>query len=93
MEAIILIVISAILAIVLRIIFNVNLKKVKEIGMEENLNKLSEKYPSNIEIFKDILKKLNNEEVKIEEDKESNTTLYIAMTNKILTNYLQKGFK
>jgi len=83
MEAIILIVISVILAVVLRIIFNVNLKEVKEIGMEENLNKLSEKYPSNIDICKDVLKKLKNEDVKIEEDKESNTTLYIAMTNKI----------
>ena len=83
MESIILIGISVILAIVLRIIFNVNLKKVKEIGMEERLNKLSEKYPSNIEICKDILKKLKNQDVQIEEDKESNTTLYIAMTNKI----------
>jgi len=83
MELIILIGISVILAIVLKLIFNVNLKKVNEIGMEEKLNKLSEKYPSNTEICKDILKKLKNEDVKIEEDKESNTTLYIAMTNKI----------
>ena len=84
MELIIIIIISAILAIVLGAVLKINLKEVKEIGMEENLNKLSEKYPSNIEICKDILKKLKNEDVKIEEDKEASTTLYIAATNKIL---------
>jgi len=60
-----------------------NVKKVKEIGMEESLNKITEKYPSNVEICKDILKKLKNEEVIIEEDKEATTTLYLALTNKI----------
>jgi len=51
--------------------------------MEEDLNKLAEKYPNNIEICKQILKKLKNENVKIEEDKNVETTLYIALTNKI----------
>lgn len=83
MELIVIIIISTILAGILSIIFNIDLKKVKEIGMEERLNKLSEKYPSNIEICKDILKKLKNEDVNIEEDKEATTTLYIAATNKI----------
>lgn len=83
MGLIIIILISVILAIVVGVVFSINIKKVKEIGMEENLNKLSEKYPSNLEICKDILKQLKNEDVKIEEDKEANTTLYIAATNKI----------
>lgn len=83
MELIIIIIVSIILIAILGVVFKVNLKKVEEIGMEENLNKLSEKYPSNIQICKDILKKIKNENVKIEEDKEAKTTLYIAMTNKI----------
>lgn len=83
MELIVIIIISTILAGILSIVFDIDLKKVKEIGMEERLNKLSEKYPSNIEICKDILKKLKNEDVNIEEDKEATTTLYIAATNKI----------
>jgi len=83
MEIVIIIVISVILAITLAIIFEINLKKVKEIGMEENLNKISEKYPSNTEICQEILKKLKNEDVKIVEDKEATTTLYLALTNKI----------
>lgn len=83
MELVVIVIISIVLAVILSLVFNINMKKIKEIGMEENLNKLTEKYPSNVEICKDILKKLNNENVKIEEDKEASTTLYIALTNKI----------
>lgn len=83
MELIIIILISVISLITVSIILKIDLKKVKELGMDKNLNKLAEKYPSNTEICKSILKKLNNEKVKIEEDKESETTLYIALTDKI----------
>lgn len=83
MELLIIIIISGILAIIVGSVFNINLKKIKEIGMEEKLNILAEKYPANIEICKDILRKLKNEKVKIEEDKEAKTTLYLAVTNKI----------
>ena len=69
MDLIIISIISTLIITILALIFRINLKKVKQIGMEEELNKLSEKYPSNTEICKDILKKLGNEEVKIEEDK------------------------
>ena len=83
MDLIIISIISTLIITILALIFRINLKKVKQIGMEEEFNKLSEKYPSNTEICKDILKKLGNEEVKIEEDKEATTTLYLALTNKI----------
>lgn len=83
MELLIIIIISGILALIVGSVFNINLKKIKEIGMEEKLNILAKKYPSNIEICKDILKKLKNEKVKIEEDKEAKTSLYIALTDKI----------
>ena len=83
MELIIINIISLIAIILLSIVFRINIKKIKEIGMDKNLNKLTEKYPSNTEICKNILKKLNNEKVKIEEDKEAKTTLYIALTDKI----------
>ena len=83
MELIIIVIISIILSVILSVVFKINLKKVKEIGMNERLSKLSEIYPPNIEICKDMLRKLNNKEVQIEEDKQATTTLYIAMTNKI----------
>lgn len=43
-----------------------------------------DKYPSNLEIGKYILQKLKNHQVKIEEDKEAKTSLYIAVTDKII---------
>lgn len=83
MELIIIITVTIILEVIVGIVFNINLKKIKSIGMEENLNLIAEKYPSNIEICKEILKKLKNEKVKVEEDKEAKTTLYLAISDKI----------
>lgn len=83
MELMIIILISLITLVTLPRVLKIDLKKVKELGMDKELNKLAEKYPSNTEICKKILKKLNNEKVKIEEDKEAETTLYIALTDKI----------
>lgn len=83
MELVIIMIISIILAIIVSIVFNIDIKKIEKIGMEEKLNKLTEKYPGNVEICKDILRDLKNEDVKVEEDKDSSTTLYIAATNKI----------
>lgn len=83
MELLIITILQIIAIVVIAIIFKVNFKKLKQIGMDENLNKIAEKYPSNIEICKKILKKLNNENVQIEEDKNSETTLYLVMQNKI----------
>lgn len=83
MELIIIILISIITLITLSIILKIDYKKIKDIGMDEKLNKLTQKYPSNIEVCKSILKKLNNEKVKVEEDKEAKTSLYIALTDKI----------
>lgn len=83
MELIIIIIVTIILEVIVGIVFNINFKKIKSIGMEENLNLIAEKYPSNVEICKEMLKKLKNEKVKVEEDKEAKTTLYLALTDKI----------
>ena len=83
MDLIIIVIITFVVLIALSTIFKTKVKEIEKIGMEEKLNKLSEKYPSNIEICKDILKKLKNEKVKIEEDKQATTTLYLAITDKI----------
>ena len=83
MELIIIIIVTIILEIIIGAVFNINFKKIKSIGMEENLNLIAEKYPSNVVICREILKKLKNEKVKVEEDKEAKTTLYLALTDKI----------
>ena len=83
MELVVIIIVAAVLAVIVGIVFKINFKKIKNIGMDKDLNILAEKYPSNVEICKDILKKLKNEKVKVEEDKDAKTTLYLALTDKI----------
>lgn len=92
MEFIILLIVLVIMYFILRYIFDVNIKKLKEIGEDEELDKLTQKYPDNIDICKEYLNKLNNKTVKIEEDKNSNTTLYLVMSNKIFIANLKDSY-
>lgn len=92
MELLITSIIFLVILIILAIIFGINVKEVKRIGENKELDNLVEKYPENIEICKDILKKLANEKVIIEENKDSNTSLYIAISNKILIANVRESF-
>lgn len=81
-----LILVFAIILIVLAFVFDINLqnfKQMKSIGEDKNLSKITDKLPSNIKVCKDILKKINNTKVEVEENKDSSTSLYIAITDKI----------
>lgn len=84
MEFIIIGIIAIILSIVLGYLFDYNMNKIKHIADDKELDNLAIRYPDNIEICRRYLKKLNNSNVKIEENKESEASLYIAITNKIL---------
>ena len=92
MEFIVLLIIVLIIYFVLKFMFDFNMKKIKAIGEDEELDKLTQMYPKNIEICKEYLKKINNENVKIEEDKNSNTTLYLVMSNKIFNEDLKNSY-
>lgn len=92
MEFIVLLIIVVIIYFILRFIFGYNIKKIKNIGEDKGLDELIQKYPENIEICKYYLKKLNNENVKIEEDKNSNATLYLVMSNKIFIANLKNSY-
>lgn len=95
MEYIVIIVASIITIILLKIGLNIrikDIKKVKEIGYDKELNKIANKFPENKEICESILKKLNNTDVKIEEDNETKTSLYIAVTNKIIIANMKDTF-
>ena len=92
MEFIILLIMIVIIYFILIFIFDFNVKKIKKIGEDKQLDKITQKYPENIEICKEYLKKLNNENVKIEEDKNSNTTLYLVMSNKIFIANLKDSY-
>ena len=88
----IIIIISIISIIILNILMSSNIKKMKEIATNEKLNKLTEKYPSNIEICKELLEKVDNKNVKIEENVNFEATLYIAISNKILIGNMHNSF-
>lgn len=92
MEFIVLLIIVVIIYFILRFIFDFNMKKIKEIGEDKELDELTQKYPENIEICKDYLKKLKNENVNIEEDKNANSTLYLVMSNKIFIANLKDSY-
>lgn len=86
MNVIIVIMLLALILLVLAKVYDINKRKLKQVAEyeETKFNKLVDKYPSNIKICKYILNKLNNNTVKIEENKEANTSMYIAITNKII---------
>ena len=92
MEFIIIATVSLFLVIILKYVFEYNVKELKKIGKDKELDELAKIYPNNIEICKDYLKKLNNSKVKIEENKDSTTSLYITMTDKILIANIQDTY-
>lgn len=86
MNIIILIMFLILMLLIIAKIYDINIKKIKQLAEyeETKFNKIVDNYPSNMEICKKILSKLKNESVTIEENKESKTCLYIALTNKII---------
>jgi len=88
MEYIIVIIICILFLLVLKFAWNIkikDIKRLKEIGYSEELNKITNKLPENKEICKSILKKLRNEVVTIKEseDKNNKTSLYLVINNTI----------
>lgn len=92
MEFVVILIFLIVIVIFIKIVFNVDIKKVKEISKNEYLDKLTSKYPDNIDICKQILKKVNNDSVNIVEDKNSNTTLYLINNNKIFIANLRESY-
>ena len=92
MEFIIIATVSMILVIILKYIFGYNIKKIKKLGENNELDEISKKYPSNIEMCREYLEKLNNQNVKIEENKDTEASLYIAITNKISIANISKSY-
>ena len=83
MENIIYIILLSVAIVLFKVIFKINLKKAKELNENKELEKITDKFPENVEVAKEMLEMLDNKNVKIEETKDTNTSLYIAITNKI----------
>ncbi len=95
MEYIITIAIIIISIILLKIGLNIHIKdikKIKEIGYSKELNKIASKFPDNKEICTEILEKLDNKKVQVEEENDSKTSLYIAVSNKIIIANIKDTF-
>ncbi|MGN1311194.1 MAG: zinc metallopeptidase [Clostridia bacterium] len=69
--------------ILFKFIFKINIKKAKSLEENKKMQTVTDKFPENIEIAKEMLEMLDNKDVKIEEAKDTKTSLYIAITNKI----------
>ena len=83
MENIICIILLVLTIILFKFVFKINFKKAKSLQDNKELEKITDKFPENVEIAKEMLQILRNEDVKIEEAKDTQTSLYIAITNKI----------
>lgn len=83
MEYIFLIALCVLVLILLWLILGINIKKVKQIGENKELDELTNTFPDNIDICKNILDKLGNTNVNIKEDNESKTSLYVVVGNRI----------
>ena len=83
MEYIVLILICLIFLIILWCVLELNIKKLKQIGEDKELDNLTKKFPENIDICKSILKKLGNDSVTIKEENDTKTSLYVVVNNTI----------
>lgn len=92
MENIICILLLITTFIIYKIVFKINVKKIKELETKKELEKTTNKFPENIEIAKEMLNILNNNTVKIEEAKDTKTGLYIAITNKIIIADIKNNY-
>ena len=79
----IIIIVAVIAIIIVNSMMKMNIKELEKIALNAELNEITMKYPDNKEICKTILKKLGNKTTQIEEDTNSDATLYIAIQDKI----------
>ena len=83
------IIILSILIIMLLLTISLNVgikdfKKLRGIVEDEKLTETIKNFPSNTEICKQTLKKLNKKDVKVEEDNSSKTSVYLVFKNKVI---------
>ena len=86
------IIIAVCILVLLKIILGVNVKKIKDLIKNKGLDDLVSTFPSNIDVVKGILKMLKNENINIQEEKETKTCLYLINGNKIIIANISDTF-
>ena len=92
MEYFIIILFLIVILVVLKYVFGYNKKQVEKIAENKVLDEVAKKYPENIDICKEYLKMLKNENVQIEEDNNATNSLYIAISNKIIIANIKNSY-
>ncbi|MCR5146123.1 MAG: hypothetical protein K6B70_02070 [Clostridia bacterium] len=96
MEALAIIIISIVTLILCAVLFKVNLKnlkRIKEIGEDKELNAITNLLPENEQVCKDILSLLGNDKVKVKiGEGNSKTSLYLVATNSIVIANIKDTF-
>lgn len=92
MENILVIIILTTIMVILKLILKINLKKAKKLNDNKELEKITDKFPENINIAQEMLEMVGNKKVQIEQAKNTNTSLYIVATNKILIADLKNNY-
>ena len=94
----IIIIIFLVFLLVLKIGLNIKIKdakRLKQLSQDKDLNKITNVFPKNKEICEEILEKLNNKNVEIEElgeNSKSQTSLYLVIQNKIIIANIKDNF-
>ena len=76
----------------LKIAFKIDIKKAEKLKENKELQELTDKFPENVEIAKEMLGMLGNDKVKIEQGKNTETSLYIAATDKIIIADMKNNY-
>lgn len=94
MFQIVTIIVCVITLFLLKFFLNINFKEIKrmEIRTSEELENLSNKFPTDNQICNDILKKLNNKGVKIKSETEYTSCLYTIFNNTITIGKFQQNY-
>ena len=92
MESVIFVVLLILIILLLKFIFKINFKQMNSFKENKELEKITDKFPENIEIANEMLDMLNNKNVKVEQAKDTQTSLYIAITNKISIADLKNNY-
>lgn len=92
LENIIFLNVLIILIFLLYYIFDINIKDIIKAAKNQKLDNIVNKFPENKEICQTILKMLNNKSTKIKEEKESKTSLYVVISNKIYIGNIKESY-
>jgi hypothetical protein len=95
-EIVAILILSIIVLITFAVLFKVNLKNlkmIKIIGEDKQLNEITNSLPENEQVCKELLSMLGNDSVKIKQGSEnSKTSLYVIATNSILIANIKDTF-